>query len=638
MKRSHIEIGGTYLATVNKKKATVKVLQVPGYSGSHYRVKNLVNGRTYVIRSYKDFIEEIDPDSPKPEVRKQLRKEAMTHAVDLAMTEAVAKTTDVGDKLFSKILDPDVSLPDGSPDPYETPFAKTLKDSIGKLNVRFEHKDGKEIDVQYAPEGGYDIELMRSEPQPEEEGLKGDQLKAFHIVTSRISTGEKVTKLVGYAGSGKTWLIARIASWALRNGHRPVVAAPTHKAVGVISDKLSKLCSDVIETRTIHSLLGLRLEADMENDTGARILKNHESKGKIQDGLVIVDESSMIGSILKAEIETLPNVQWLFVGDLAQLPPVGETLSELLDSPDVELTQVLRQASDSETLRLATAIRQGDMTLEFTPGRDVHRVDDADELFERALAQFQSDEYKQTATHARMLVFRNDRRRAINQRMRELIVASPEPYVAGEWLVMYQAFSPAKSRLNLLREAAVQAEPYERSRKWKQFYDAKRAAGMSVQQLHVSQEVLVISAGQGTVKVDEWEFPVWNLLVRDEEGQRYTLPILTDEALPEVESIKSQAISAAHTARKQRDEYPKGCEQWLQHEKERTIAWGLYFSLDETFAQVDYAYAMTVHKSQGSTFDHVFVDVPDILSSGGMVKRMLYTACTRPAKSLTFYL
>jgi exodeoxyribonuclease-5 len=59
--------------------------------------------------------------------------------------------------------------------------------------------------------------------------------------------------------------------------------------------------------------------------------------------------------------------------------------------------------------------------------------------------------------------------------------------------------------------------------------------------------------------------------------------------------------------------------------------------LEETFAQVDYAYAMTVHKSQGSTFDHVLVDVPDLMTSGGMQARILYTAVTRPAKSLTFY-
>jgi exodeoxyribonuclease-5 len=59
--------------------------------------------------------------------------------------------------------------------------------------------------------------------------------------------------------------------------------------------------------------------------------------------------------------------------------------------------------------------------------------------------------------------------------------------------------------------------------------------------------------------------------------------------------------------------------------------------LEETFAKVDYAYAMTVHKSQGSTFDHAFVDVPDLLTAGEMVPRILYTAVTRPAKSLTFY-
>jgi exodeoxyribonuclease-5 len=54
---------------------------------------------------------------------------------------------------------------------------------------------------------------------------------------------------------------------------------------------------------------------------------------------------------------------------------------------------------------------------------------------------------------------------------------------------------------------------------------------------------------------------------------------------------------------------------------------------------VDYAYATTVHKSQGSTFDTVFVDHRDLQACRGPEKRaLLYVAVTRPERRLALLL
>lgn len=470
-------------------------------------------------------------------------------------------------------------------------------------------------------------------------GLKGDQLSAFEKLTGLMSAHQRITKLCGYAGSGKTFLLARLAAWAQAEGFQVTVAAPTHKAVGVIKQKLNG--AGGIEVRTIHSLLGLRLEPDYEADTGGRILNATDSKSKVKAGsLVICDEASMVGSVLKEHIDAQRGVTWLFVGDLAQLPPVGEKVSELLDEPDCTLNQVLRQADGSEILNLATRIRGGDKSMAFEADKDVFQVDSAETLFQQAKERFASPEFQSDPCHARMLVFRNDRRKAVNNRMRDILIGSPEPYAAGEWLIMYSAFCPEKSALNMMAEKAraIPKGSYGCAKAWKKFFDAKALMGANITQLHVSEEVRVVSATDGAIRIGEDTFRVHRLKVwapaRDKE---FELPVLFAEEVDRVQELMGECATEARELRKQQDALAKDSKEWAELDKQRKSAWGMFFSLEETFASVDYAYCMTTHKSQGSTFDHVYVDVPDLLASGGMQQRILYTACTRAAKSMTFY-
>jgi ATP-dependent exoDNAse (exonuclease V) alpha subunit len=80
---------------------------------------------------------------------------------------------------------------------------------------------------------------------------------------------------------------------------------------------------------------------------------------------VVVDESSMVSTelfdMLRAALP--PSTQFIFLGDLHQLPPVyGESVlaNKLQELPVVELTEVYRQALDSPIIRLATAVKNGD--------------------------------------------------------------------------------------------------------------------------------------------------------------------------------------------------------------------------------------------------------------------------------------
>ena len=64
-----------------------------------------------------------------------------------------------------------------------------------------------------------------------------------------------------------------------------------------------------------------------------------------------------------------------------------------------------------------------------------------------------------------------------------------------------------------------------------------------------------------------------------------------------------------------------------------------FWDLQQQLHAVDYAYSLTIHKSQGSTFKDVFVDVPSMGVNRNVVERnqLCYVAFTRAAKRLFLY-
>lgn len=613
MKKNEVKVGGHYRAKVSGVLTTVRVDEVtddtyPGRAGSgvRYHVTNLRTGRTTTFRSAAKFRGPAD-------LKRDAGQAVAASGPHTPETEADVRA--------------EYEPAEGE---QRRPFGATGADC---------RTTGASAPT---PCSGPATPAIPATDEPADPlGLKGDQRPAFDLLTARIAAGERVSKLCGYAGTGKTYLLARLAGWALARNYEVTVAAPTHKAAGVIADKLEGAGVAGVEVRTIHSLLGLTLAPDLENDTGGRVLVSPEAgKQKAKSGLVICDEASMVGAVLKEHIDRTPHaVRWLFVGDLAQLPPVGEGVSELLDEPDATLERVLRQAEGSEILNLATSIRGGDLSMACADGRDVYRVGTAEELLEAAHARFDTDDYRADPSHARLLVFRNARRETYNKTMRDLLVGSPDPYTAGEWLVMYAAFTPEKSQLNLMAERAksfTKGTPgYGRA--WREFFRRKESLPDQLPQLHTSEEVRIVGVDEGTVQVGGQDYNVYRLAVQDHDGGEHDLPVLTPEADAKRKENMAALVEAAQEFRAKMLEVPERSAAWQELDGKRRALWGAYYTLEETFAQVDYAYAMTVHKSQGSTFGHAFVDVPDLLSSGGVQQRILYTAVTRPAKSLTFY-
>lgn len=195
--------------------------------------------------------------------------------------------------------------------------------------------------------------------------------------------------LIGAAGTGKTTctqggLQALISSGKVpvlqNDGHKhlPPVGAPgvviiayTRRAVNNIKRVLPKdLKGNCITAHKLLEYEPVYYEVD-DPKTGEtkKTMRFEPSRNEVNPlpssiHTVVVEEGSMLGLDLYAELAAaLPHeVQWIFLGDIQQLPPVfGPAILgfKMLELPVIELTQVYRQALESPIIRLAHRILSG---------------------------------------------------------------------------------------------------------------------------------------------------------------------------------------------------------------------------------------------------------------------------------------
>ena len=155
----------------------------------------------------------------------------------------------------------------------------------------------------------------------------------------------RVSVFTGGPGTGKTSSLNLLLNIFKKNKVPVHLAAPTGKAAQRAAEVTG------MEASTIHRLLGL-------NGPGA-------DPAEIEDGVLVIDESSMIDIYLMTSImKAAKNVPVILVGDVDQLPSVGpgQVLADIINSgavPVTRLTQVFRQAAGSLIIRNAHNINRG---------------------------------------------------------------------------------------------------------------------------------------------------------------------------------------------------------------------------------------------------------------------------------------
>lgn len=180
----------------------------------------------------------------------------------------------------------------------------------------------------------------------EKTGLKLAEQQKLAIEKS-IQT--RICIITGGPGVGKTTLIKSLIKILNAKKVKTVLCAPTGRAAKRLEE------TSGMEAKTIHRLLEGRPGGFARNKSNP-----------IEGDLLIVDESSMIDIILMSHlIRALPtSAHLIMVGDVDQLPSVGpgSVLSDLLECkkiPYVRLTEVFRQAAESQIITMAHQINSG---------------------------------------------------------------------------------------------------------------------------------------------------------------------------------------------------------------------------------------------------------------------------------------
>lgn len=213
--------------------------------------------------------------------------------------------------------------------------------------------------------------------------LTSDQRNSLEKLTYFLESGSGVFMLKGYAGTGKTTLIKGLIGYLKENNLNFEVMAPTGRAAKILRAKTEY-------GKTIHSCIyqlqdiAFSSKEDNNKDENFRIifpLKKLENR----ESVLIIDEASMISSrvnkhpylqfgseILLQDILTYSQIHTLktkiiFVGDPAQLPPVGDNKSWAFESSlfvrngisvtETELKEVKRQENNL-ILKNAITIRK----------------------------------------------------------------------------------------------------------------------------------------------------------------------------------------------------------------------------------------------------------------------------------------
>lgn len=432
--------------------------------------------------------------------------------------------------------------------------------------------------------------------------LNDQQKSALYELEKFIEDGGTEITLSGYAGTGKSTIIGIFSKWLNnRIGRGNIVyTAPTHRA-NVIT-KQNNLNANVY---TLSALFGFTPDTDIAMEQGSLDLRELEFRAKNQmkyepGQLIIIDEASMVQDGLYEYIQEIVakhNGSVIYVGDSAQLRPVkSDHISKVFTSdgvPQITLTKVER-TGDNPILKESTRLRRGEGLSYQTDindkGQGVLYTSD-DVIIDKNLKQIvTSEEFNADPLHFRVLTATNAAASTYNSKIRSLRYGKfAKPFVKGDIIMGYS---------NKLRKPDGS-------------YRLINSGDYIVQS--VKDTNIKFKTDKGDI-----EFKAFNLSIRPTGGtimDDFQLTVIDknepDSKLFEVVEYKDRLWKMAKEAKQngQISKYRDLVQMAYNVDNELNITKNLEDNQGRLKIRkaIDYGYAQTVWKSQGSTYSKVLI-------------------------------
>ena len=390
------------------------------------------------------------------------------------------------------------------------------------------------------------------------------QQEGLRIAVERYRNREPYTVISGYAGAGKTTLVKFIIAALDLNPEKDVAyVAFTGKAATVLSKKGNP------NAMTAHKLL---YTARQKSDGTFFFIPN--PPGSLEYKVIVLDECSMLPKGMWDRLLS-HGVYVIACGDPAQLPPINpEDDNHALDKPHIFLDEIMRQAQDSEIIRLSMWVREGHDIKDFNCSNEQVKILSKKELVSGVYSW--ADQ---------ILCATNATRNNINALMRQYKRFGPTPEIGDKIVSLSNHWEYlSKNKTNILTNGSI---GYITNFKIKKEYFPRYITSEPIDYMYT------------TMKLE------------DEEDYFCNMPIDYNTLLNNQKSLTLR--------------------QSAQIKKSKQV----FIDPPYDFA---YAYAMTYWKAQGSEWNKVLVMEENFPYDKIEHRRAMYTACTRASEKLVLIL
>lgn len=508
----------------------------------------------------------------------------------------------------------------------DSQYAKLIEQIKQKFYIDTKKLEPEEIKTE-SPVKNTDVTTVRSTGKSVGITYNKEQQSAIVNAVSFLKTNTDPTQyyvIEGKAGTGKTTIAKEILKEF--EDEQIYVAAVSHKAKGVIKSSFG----DDTRGKKFFSIAGLLgMKGINDNDTQTTKFQVGLKVPLLDNppALLVIDEASMITEdVLKKIININSSLsrpfQMLFLGDIGQIQPIRDEQSEFYRTHKDLLNKKSDIFNSKHKSKLITRVRQGEANPilpyadyfwensqkenpELNPTQHIVRnnqiTDKGSLLFSNSESEVLNSVIKAVknavekglTNHVKIVTYHVNEKTELNQKIHEALFGKDSDYSKGDMLILNSPYDLPDVNATMENSSEIQI---------------KSIQDTDVDEFGVHTLYLETNGTAYTRTGNEQKDCVIQVVSRNDIG-------LYNQKLQELASYAKRQTNRA--LKKQ--------------------AWSDFWEYKGRYADVDFGYAITAHKSQGSTYDIVVVDEKDIMgttaTSNQEKSELIYTALTRPRKT-----